>query len=404
MKSLRLTKQTQRLIIDDKNASAKPSPFKVLAFLVSKIKLGGVPHFCKSAVIVFALFLIPTFSLASSLDDQINQTEQNLSQTKSTKRTLSGEVAAFDSQIGSIQSQINGTDADLTKTQNEITSTNNQIKQAEIDLAKTKDQLREYIRTMYEEGQVSNIELIAKSKNFSEFVDRNEYMVTMQLKIKGTSDKIVTLKAELEKKKKSLEGKKAKIEQLRQDQAWQRSALDGQRAGKNSLLQKTKGDEKAYQGTLNNLYTLRASLSAGNNETVSTGGGGGYPYSGSNPNGIDPWGFYYRQCTSFAAWHSATYGPVPGSVLSDWGHSHTANGGDWGNLGSSHGRSVSTTPSMGAIMSFPYQYGLPYGHVAIVTGISGGTVSVAEYNWSIPLGYGTRSGVDPGRWRAVFIR
>lgn len=353
-------------------------------------------------LILLALFLIPALTFATSLDDQINQTEQNLSQTKSTKKTLSGEVAAFDSQIGNIQSQINATDTDLTKTKNEITETNNQIKQAEADLAKTKDQLREYVRTMYEEGQVSNIELIAKSKSFSEFVDRNEYMQTMQLKIKEASDKIVALKSDLEKKKKSLEEKQAKIEQLKKDQVLQRSALDTQRAAKNTLLTKTKGDEKYFQNTLGSLYAQRAALSSSNNE--GSGGGGAassYPYRGSC-GGVDPWLFYKCQCTSYAAWKwNAVYGKP-------WRNTRPGQGdaGNWAALARDQGYSVSSTPSVGAIMVFPF-WSVPggYGHVAIVESVNGnGTVNVSEYNWSVPEGPGTRSGVNPWNYGASFIK
>lgn len=382
----------------------------MIKLLFAKLKQNKTRLFQSSAKLIalFALFLMPNLAFADLIDDinqQIQDTQNKLNQTTGQKKTLQGEVAAYDSQINQIQSQINATDAEITKTQNEITETANQITQAEADLKKTKSQLSEFISVMYEEGRISNIELIARSNSFSEFVDRSEYMETMQMKVKEIADKIVELKNSLEQKKKSLEESKAKTEQLKKDQVLQRSALAGQRAAKNSLLVKTKGDEKAYQNSLNDLYALRASLSANNNEGSSSGGSGGYPYSGSNPNGVDPWGFYFRQCTSYAAWRSATYGPVPGSVLSDWGHSHTANGGDWGNLGSSHGRSVSSTPSVGAIMSFPYQYGMPYGHVAIVTGVNGdGTVSVAEYNWAAPLTYGTRTSVNPWNYGAVFIR
>lgn len=372
MKSLRLTKQTQNKIFE------KFSRISVKLF------------------VVFALFLMPTFSLAASLDDRINQTEQNLSQTKSTKKTLSGEVAAFDAQIGGIQSQINATDADLTKTQNEITSTNNQIKQAELDLAKTKDQLREYIRTMYEEGQVSNIELIAKSKNFSEFVDRNEYMVTMQLKIKGTSDKIVALKTELELKKKVLEEKRAKIEQLRKDQALQRSALGTQRAGKNAFLQKTKGDEKYFQNTLGDLYAQKAALSVQNNEVVS-GGSSGYPYGNPPPSSMlcdahctaDAYGYYIGECTSYAAWWRSSHGrPIPRNL---------GNAGSWGSIANG------TTPTAGSVMVFPVQRGMPYGHVAIVESVNGnGTVNISEYNWS-PHSLTRRTVNQYDYYRVVFI-
>lgn len=344
------------------------------------------------------------FALTSQeINQRINDANSKLSQIRSDKQTLAGQVAEFDSQIYAVQLQIDAAQNEINTLNGKINQTNQQINKAELDLKRQQDLMRDYLRTMYIEGQVSTIELIVKSKNFSDFVDQSEYLGSIQEKVQDTANSIVVLQKDLAVKKKSLEVEKAKSEQLKMAQVLQQQAINNQRAVKDSLLQQTKGNEANYQALLNNLYQQRAALSARNNETIG-GGGSSYPYAGSNPDAADPWGMYYRQCTSFAAWHSATFGPVSGSVISDWGHNHRANGGDWGWLASSHGYTVNSTPSVNAIMSFPYQAGMPYGHVAIVTSVNGnGTVNVAEYNYSYPLAYGTRGNVDPARYGAVFI-
>ena len=250
MKSLRLTKQTQNKIFE------KFSRISVKLF------------------VVFALFLMPTFSLAASLDDinnQINNTNAKLNKTQGDRKTLQGEVNYFDGQIGGVQAQINSTDAEINKLKSEISTTEAGIKKAEADLAQAKDQLREYLRVMYEEGQISTLELIAESKNFSDFVDRSEYMQTMQAKIKGSADKIIILKKELETKKTELESKKKQTEELKQQQLAARGVLDSQRGAKNKLLLLTKGDEAEYQKTLKELKTQYAQAQAAISNSVGSG-------------------------------------------------------------------------------------------------------------------------------------
>ncbi len=361
------------------------------------------------AILVLFFIANPVFALTpQEIDQKIKETNDQLLQIKSDKKTLGNQLAEFDNQIYQAQLQIDSTQGSINETSSLIEQTGQQITKAESDIRMQEDIMDEYLRTMYIEGQVSTIELIAKSKNFSEFVDRSEYLGSVQENVQETANKILLLKDSLNQKKNDLETEKAKSEQLKMSQTLQRQAIEGQRGIKDSLLQETKGSETNFQNILTGLYDQRAAISVKNKEVVSVsgsgGGGGGYPYSGSDPNGIDPWGMYYRQCTSYAAWKSSTSGPVPGEIISDWGHGHTANGGDWGALASSHGYTVNYAPTVGSIMSFPYGPGLPYGHVAIVTAVvSDENVSVSEYNWSNPLGYGTRSNVNPKNYGAVFI-
>lgn len=350
-----------------------------------------------------ALALTPQEEL-NQVNEQINSVSSKIAEARAQGKTLAGEIAVFDDQIYLIQLQINATQQEIDITNSEIRNTNEQIAAAEIELQKQKEIMSEYLKTMYIEGRVSTVELIAKSDNFSDFVDRSEYLSTMQDKVQETANKIVALKEELALKKKELEVKKEKAEQLRSSQTVQKQSLNNQRAEKDYLLEQTKGQEASFQTMLKDLYQQRAAISAKNNETIGGAGTGGYPYSQADPNGIDPWKFYYRQCTSYAAWKSANLGPVSAAILADWGSGHRANGGDWGYLGSTHGYTVDYNPTPGAIMSFPYGPGMPYGHVAIVESVnSDGTVNVSEYNWSTPLGFGTRQNVKPENYGAVFI-
>jgi surface antigen/pimeloyl-ACP methyl ester carboxylesterase len=158
---------------------------------------------------------------------------------------------------------------------------------------------------------------------------------------------------------------------------------------------------------------------AGISITVNVAGGGtsldDYPYKTSpfcpaNVNScpsdtVDPYGFYYRECTSFVAWRmNRDAGTTDASR--PW-FTDTMSGGRWGNAGnwttnaSTLGYRVDNTPSVGAMAQWNANEcgGCTVGHVAYVESIhADGSVNVSEYNFLVGHGYGFRSNVRPPRY------
>lgn len=110
------------------------------------------------------------------------------------------------------------------------------------------------------------------------------------------------------------------------------------------------------------------------NESSNTGGGekgDDYAFkSKSKDSGVDPWGYFYRECVSFVASRLKNMG-----VSADL-FSHLGNGANWVNASVPH----SKTPKVGDVAV--YGAGSEFGnHVAMVTGVKGNTISGEEYNW-----------------------
>ncbi len=111
----------------------------------------------------------------------------------------------------------------------------------------------------------------------------------------------------------------------------------------------------------------------------------------ANYNGVDPWGFYWGQCVSYAAWKVRT--------TTGWSNFqnqtngvHFGNAVNWGAAARSIGVRVDTSPSVGSVAWRTSGYA---GHVAWVTAVHrDGTIDVSEYNFQVPGGFGTRSHVN----------
>lgn len=129
-----------------------------------------------------------------------------------------------------------------------------------------------------------------------------------------------------------------------------------------------------------------------------------YPYKYASSSGVDPWGFYYRQCVSFVAWRMNR---DAGTTRAPYAFSNWMSGGRWGNAANwddnarALGYKVNTTPAVGAIAQWDAWEGgaYGYGHVAYVEHVnSDGTINLSEYNWGTPLGYGERYGKRAARY------
>ncbi|SDN15778.1 CHAP domain-containing protein, partial [Allokutzneria albata] len=111
--------------------------------------------------------------------------------------------------------------------------------------------------------------------------------------------------------------------------------------------------------------------------------GDDYPYKGQS--GTDKWGFYKRQCTSFVAHRLDQHGVRFKNAK--YKGVFFGNADTWNNAAKSAGVKVNKTPKVGAVAVWERNSG----HVAWVSKVSGGKITVEEYNWNNPKAYGKRT-------------
>ncbi len=308
----------------------------------------------------------------NAIDLKIGALNANIAKNKQLQRTAETEVASIDAQTEIILLQISQTAGQITSLNDKIASLGEQIALAEADLANQKKLLGEYIKQMYIDGQTSQVQLILTSNNFSDFVDRSQYLNTMQEKVKSAVVKIEALRTELTNKKTDIEVSKSTAESLQSSQVAQRDALNSQQAYKQSVINGLEASNKQLTKQKNDSYADKQALSIAYGEVL-TSGSSGYPYGNPTPLSIadtpDPWGYYKGECTSYVAWKRLSIGSgIPRAI---------GNGGEW--TGERAGYTESNVPHYGDIMVFP-NFGY-YGHVAFVEATrADGWVYVSEYN------------------------
>lgn len=365
---------------------------------MKNIKKQSYKIFTTATLMVVAftgMSLIPTPAQADEYDEKIKALQQEIDafeaesdKLKTQANTLSNKIADLKRRQTTIQTKINSTNQQIAQLKKEIEKTNQ-------DIIDTRTALGNAIADMYVMDEVTPIEMLASSDNVSDYLDRQEFRSSIR---DGLKEKIGTIK-ELKEK---LEEKQRDVERTLLDQKNAKNALVAAEKEQQSILQKTRNDEAAYQKLSSEKRSQQAEVQraqqaaieaaireAARRNAASAGGGvlnisggdgsrGGYPWGGCHVDanalsyGVDPLGYGCRQCVSYAAWKTVQktgYSPYY------WGNANM-----WPANASAAGFATGSTPKKGALGVISAGQ---YGHIVYIEDYdpNAGTVRVSQYNY-----------------------
>lgn len=325
-------------------------------------------------------------AVADQFDQQIRVLQQQNAENKSNSDRLAAEAASYQDAIDKLEAQINGLQQAIVANQQASAALQVEIETAQKELDHQKFVLGQNIKAMYLEGQISTLEILAASRDLSEFVDKQQYRNAVQDQIKTTVAKITALKLELETKQRELQA-------LIAEQEKQRSDLAATQAQQSQMLAYTEGQKAAFdQATKNNnkkIAELRRQQAIenarlfGSSPGTGINCGGGYPGDAAGPWGrwgcnysldynIDNWGMYNRQCVSYTAFRVA----ASGRNMPYWGGRGNAN--LWDDNARAAGIPVDGNPREGDVAISNSGY---FGHTMYVEAVSeDGSIYISDYN------------------------
>jgi peptidoglycan DL-endopeptidase CwlO len=288
--------------------------------LLSSHRRKQVSLFVVALALAFTGSVMPIWQQVAEADqyqDQINQLNSENSNTRSLVNDLQSQASSYQDAINKLQGQINGLQASINTnvaTQNEL---QRQIEVAQAEIDRQRATLASDIKAMYVDGTPDTLEMLATSKNLSEFVDKQEYRSRVQSKIQDTMANI----AELQKQ---LQSQKVQIETLIKEQQVQQSLLDTDRAKQQELLSMNQGQQSSYNAQISANTQKVAELRRAQAEAIrKMGGSAVLGDSGDNTYParwkaapldayVDNWGMYTRECVSYTAWKVyEAYGNMP---------------------------------------------------------------------------------------------
>lgn len=328
---------------------------------------------------------------AQSIDAKIKALEAQRSQDQVNANQLGGQAKDIEGQIIDLQNQIASIQSLIDTNSERKVELQKQIKVAQDKVDEQRELLSSNIRSMYIEGDISPLEMIASSENLSDFVDKQEYRDRIKNSISTTMDEIQKLKQQLDEQEKE-------VTRIIDEQKTLQTSVSEKRQEASAKLAQTnqqKSDfDKAISSKSSEIASLRAQQLAANRS--SSGGGGGQVISSGRSGGgypdkwafaaqdslVDTWGLYNRECVSYTAWKVYQSGkrmPYFGG---------RGNAKQWPSTAQSFGIS---TGSEARAQSVAISYGGPYGHSMWVEEVlSGGRIRVSEYNFNIDGQYTER--------------
>jgi surface antigen len=343
-------------------------------------KAASILSLAMVAVLVTGFTVVPRV-FADQYDEQIKALQQQNSTSLDAVNQLKSQATSFQDAINLLQGQISALQGQINDNLARQADLQNKINESQTELDKQKAILGENIRVMYVEGQISTIEMLATSKNLSDFVDKEEYRTAVKNKIQTTLKQIAVLQNQLKEQK-------TQVENLLADQRNQQGQLDASKAEQNRLLSLNTSQQNAYNneisGNKSKIADLRKQQAAENARLFS--GSGSHIIAGNNGNDtypnkwrnasqdsmLDSWGMYNRECVSYTAWkvyESGRYMPY-------WGGHGNAN--QWDDNARSDGIPVDTSPRAGDVAIKNSQ---PYGHAMYVEHVySDGSIYISQYN------------------------
>jgi peptidoglycan hydrolase CwlO-like protein len=325
---------------------------------------------------------------ADQFDDQIRALQNQNNTNQAASNQLGAQASSYADAINKLQEQISALQAAIAANQQHSDDIKQQIIQAEAELDQEKKVLGENIRAMYLEGKTSTLEMLASSRNLSDFVDKQQSRNAVQSKVKDTMAKITALQEQLKNQQQQLQS-------LIKDQQAQNAQLTSAQAQQSQLLAFTEGQKSSYdqqiQSNNSQISTLRAQQAASNarlggRALAGDPGHGGYPAYLDSPvpedSKVDPWGMYNRECVSYTAWKVyQTFGHMP-----NWGGTGNAN--QWPADARSWGVPTGTVPRAHSVA---ISMGGAYGHAMWVEAVSGNTIYVSQYNYDLAGHYSEMS-------------
>lgn len=351
--------------------------------------------------VMFALSaVVPVVKVrADAYQAQIDALNAQNSQSRGALNDLQMQAASYQDAIANLQNQIAGLQAAIADNEAKQADLQAQIGAAQAKLDQQRAGLSQDLKAMYVGGQMTTVEMLATSKNLSDYIDAQMYSSAVQSKIQATLAEITSLQNQLK-------AQKAQVEQLLAEQQQQQASLAAAESEQQRLLAMNEGQQAAYNQQIrsNNakIAELRAQQLAANQAlrgqvVAGDPGHGGYPSRWDSPvaqdSVLDSWGMFNRECVSYAAWKVyQTYGHMP-----YWGGSGNAN--QWPSNARAAGVPTGSTPRAHSVAISMHGY---YGHAMWVEAVNGNTIYVSQYNYDL-AGHYSEMQVDGSNFIYIYF-
>lgn len=181
---------------------------------------------------------------SQDLQNQIDALQAENARNRSSIEKLREVATSYEDAIHHLEHDIQETEQAIAVSVKRQSDIEDQIAKAEAELIHQKSLLGRNIRAIYVEGDISTLEMLASSKDLSEFIDKRQYRNSVKKKITDTVAKIDELKEQLRQQK-------AEVEVEIAEQETSRALLAASRQEQSRLLALNQSERAEYSRRTN---------------------------------------------------------------------------------------------------------------------------------------------------------
>ena len=207
--------------------------------------------------IILLSFLTGNVVMASpdsdKLQNQQNQLQQQTDQLKNAQnktQSIEQNIEKLDSSIQKTMIEINTNKQQIASTENDIIVADKQVQEAQANLDAEIKLYGQRMRAMYVKGSDNLVEAVLDSKGFSDFLSRVQIVVKISNLDKKIVSEISDYKTELNDKKKTLADKKDKLVSLKADNEKKMATLVASKDEQSKLIKQAKNEEEMYSSQI----------------------------------------------------------------------------------------------------------------------------------------------------------
>lgn len=222
------------------------------------------------ALLFFMTIILPVY--ADEISDKkqqleevsrkINEQSQKLNTVKSKEKSIMGEVQNLEIDMQKTQSELEYISGRVDYLQSSLAITRDEIGILEADLEKQNEALNQRLVFIYEEGDVSYLEVLLGAEDMQDFLTRYDLLNRILQQDRELIAAVQTKKDALGAKKDALEDQKLELEDNKQNQKKKQQVLDEKIDAKKDILKDVQKEKKAYEKALAELEASSRQLEA----------------------------------------------------------------------------------------------------------------------------------------------
>lgn len=221
----------------------------------------------RSSVLLLAVSLLGSFAarpiaadeLSDALNKQqsLNQQQQALEEKKNqltfTSEQIQGQIGDIETQIAAAEKLLQQREQAYNRAQAEVSATQQELEKKEQEMSERRETLARRLKGLYENSQISYLEILLQSEDLGDFISRLEYIDILVANDQKLLAGIRAQKTEVEAQKAKLEKTRDQAAGLQREAAKTKTDLDQKKAQQQNLLSAT---EKQKQEAAEQSETL----------------------------------------------------------------------------------------------------------------------------------------------------